>query len=163
MIDQVRLHTSSFGHSPEKFEAGTPDVAGAVGLAAAVNYLEGLGRASITSHEQLLTAQLLEGLRAIPAVRILGNPEPAANRIGLVSFTVTGTHPQDIALMLDADGIAIRIGAQCAQPFHRFLGLTASCRVSLGVYNTASEIDRFLASMANMRRRISRSVMLHFP
>jgi cysteine desulfurase/selenocysteine lyase len=163
MIDQVRRYSSSFASGPERFEAGTPDVAGAVGLAAAIGYLEKLGFASVMSHERLLVSHLLEGLRSIPAVRIHGNPEPAADRTGLVSFGVTGAHPQDIAVMLDEEGIAIRVGTQCAQPLHRFLGVAASCRVSLGIYNTIDDIDRFLAAISGVRRRISRNVMAFFP
>jgi cysteine desulfurase/selenocysteine lyase len=163
MIDQVRRYSSSFASGPERFEAGTPDVAGAAGLAAAIGYLEGLGFTSIMSHERLLASRLLEGLRSIPAVRIHGNSELAADRTSLVSFSITGAHPQDIAVMLDEGGIAIRVGTQCAQPLHRFLGVAATCRVSPGIYNTAKDIDRFLTAISDVRRRISRRVMALFP
>lgn len=163
MIDSVHAYDSTFETGPKRFEAGTPNVAGAIGLAAAIDYLGRIGFDEIGRIEHELATRLLDGLRAIDSVRILGNPYATLDRSGVVSFTVSGAHPQDIALVLDSENIAIRSGSHCAQPLHRALGIEASCRVSPCFYNTPEDIDRFLNATEDARRTISRRIMSVFP
>ena len=163
MIDTVQDLHSTFESGPKRFEAGTPNVAGAVGLAAAIDYLNRIGFEEIEEIERSLTTRLLDGMRSIDSVRIHGNPYATLDRSGVVAFGVAGTHPQDIALVLDARNIAIRSGSHCAQPLHRRLGIEMSCRVSPCFYNTPEQIDRFLDAVGEARRTISRRIMSVFP
>jgi cysteine desulfurase/selenocysteine lyase len=140
MIEVVRMEGSTFLPPPERFEAGVPPSAQAVGLAAACDYLDGLGMASIVAHEEALTAHALEALPAIPGVRILG-PLSTVDRGGAVSFEVAGIHPHDVGQVLDELGIAVRTGHHCAWPLHRALGVQASTRASFYLYNTHEEVD----------------------
>ena len=163
MVDQVERGRTTFQEGPRRFEAGTPNAAGAVGLAAAVGYLAGQGQDEVRAAERRLTARLLAGLASLDGVRVYGNPQADADRLGVVSFTLEGTDPQDVALVLDEAGIAIRAGTQCAQPLHRALGLQATCRASVGLYNGESDVDRFLEAVETARRRITRKIMALFP
>ena len=163
MVDQVERGRTTFQEGPRRFEAGTPNAAGAVGLAAAVGYLVGQGEGEVRAAERRLTARLLAGLASLDGVRVFGNPQAGADRLGVVSFTVAGTDPQDVASVLDEAGIAVRAGAQCAQPLHRALGVQATCRASLGLYNGDADVDRFLEAVETARRRITRKVMALFP
>ncbi|WP_139652818.1 aminotransferase class V-fold PLP-dependent enzyme [Raoultibacter phocaeensis] len=163
MIDEVREYRSTFENGPKRFEAGTPNVAGALGLATAIDYVQRIGFDEIGRVERQLATHLLDGMRAIDSVRIIGNPYATLDRTGVVAFTVDGAHPQDIALVLDGENIAIRTGSHCAQPLHRSLGLESSCRVSPCFYNTTAEIDRFLDTIESVRRTISRRIMAVFP
>ena len=163
MIDSVREYHSTFESGPKRFEAGTPNVAGALGLATAIDYIQRIGFDEIMRIEHELATRLLDGMRAIDSVRILGNPYATMDRTGVVAFTVAGAHPQDIALVLDGENIAIRTGSHCAQPLHRALGIESSCRVSPCFYNTPAEIDRFLNTIESVRRTISRRIMSVFP
>lgn len=163
MVDQVERGRTTFQEGPRRFEAGTPNAAGAVGLAAAVGYLAGQGQDEVRAAERRLTARLLAGLASLDGVRVYGNPQADADRLGVVSFTLEGTDPQDVALVLDEAGIAIRAGTQCAQPLHRALGLQATCRASVGLYNGESDVDRFLEAVETARRRITRKIMTLFP
>jgi cysteine desulfurase/selenocysteine lyase len=140
MIEVVRMEGSTFLPPPERFEAGVPPSAQAVGLAAACDYLDGLGMAAIVAHEEALTAHALEALAAIGGVRILG-PLTTENRGGAVSFEVEGIHPHDVGQVLDELGIAVRTGHHCAWPLHRALGVQASTRASFYLYNTHGEVD----------------------
>lgn len=136
---------------PTRFEAGTQMIAQVAGLDAALTWLEGVGMDRVAAHEAALTARLVEGVTSLDGVRVLG-PATAADRVGLVSFAVDGVHPHDVSQVLDADGIAIRVGHHCAQPIHRRLGVHASARASLGVYNTPDDVDFFVDRLANVRK-----------
>ncbi len=140
VIEVVRMEGSTFLPPPQRFEAGVPAAAQAVGLAAACDYLDAVGLDAIAEHERALTERALEALTAIPGVRVLG-PLTTERRGGAVSFTVDGVHPHDVGQVLDELGIAVRTGHHCAWPLHRALGVQASTRASFYLYNTAEEVD----------------------
>ncbi len=140
MIEVVRMEGSTFLPPPERFEAGVPAAAQAVGLAAACDYLDGLGMASVEAHEHALTGHALEVVGGIDGVRIIG-PLSTEHRGGAVSFVVDGIHPHDVGQVLDELGIAVRTGHHCAWPLHRALGVQASTRATFYVYNTHEEVD----------------------
>jgi cysteine desulfurase/selenocysteine lyase len=140
MIEVVHMERTTFLPPPERFEAGVPPTAQAVGLAAACDYLDGLGMANVVAHEEALTARGLELLSANPGVRILG-PLSTEDRGGALSFVVDGIHPHDVGQVLDELGIAVRTGHHCAWPLHRALGAQASTRATFYVYNTHDEVD----------------------
>jgi len=146
MIREVWLERATWNDVPYKFEAGTPPIAQAVGLGAAVDYLSSLGMGEVRRHDLELTARALEGLLAKDYVEVYGPRDPE-RRGGVVAFNLRGIHPHDVATLLDQEGIAIRAGHHCAQPLHRLLGIPASCRVSFYLYNTPEEVDRFLAAL----------------
>jgi cysteine desulfurase/selenocysteine lyase len=146
MIASVDFDGASWNELPWTFEAGTPMVAEAVGLAAAVDYLEAIGMDRVRAHEQALTEYMLEGLAAVPGLRVVGPPEASA-RGALASFTLEGMHPHDIAELLGREGVCVRAGHHCAQPLMRCLGLGATARASLGVYNERSDIDALVAAL----------------
>jgi cysteine desulfurase/selenocysteine lyase len=150
MISSVGLQEASWNELPWKFEAGTPPVAEAVGLAVAVDYLAALGMERVRAHERALTAQLLDGLGAVPGLRIVGPPEAEA-RGGLVSFTIEGMHPHDVAELADRAGVCIRAGHHCAQPLMRGLGVGATARASLGVYNDAEDVRALVDALVEAR------------
>ncbi|MDO5738658.1 MAG: SufS family cysteine desulfurase [Ornithinimicrobium sp.] len=150
MIEIVRMEGSTWAPPPQKFEAGVPMAAQAVGLAAAVDYLMELGLDRVHAHDQALMRHTLQGLAQRPWVRVLGPADPA-DRVGAVSFTVDGVHPHDVGQVLDDDGVAVRTGHHCAWPLHRRLGVPATTRVSFGVYTTTEEIDVFLAALDKVR------------
>jgi cysteine desulfurase/selenocysteine lyase len=145
MIERVGDGATTWNVVPHKFEAGTPNVGGAVGLAAAVAYLESIGMAEIGRHERELTALALAQLTSIDGVRVYG-PAPA-QRSGVVSFTVRGVHPHDLATILDHAGVCIRAGHHCAQPLMRGLGVQATARASFYVYNDTSDVDALVAGV----------------
>ena len=150
MIADVELECSTYADLPHKFEAGTPAIAEAVGLGAAIDYLTELGMDAIHAHEQQLTDYLLKGLAEVEGVTTYGptwNSGGQIARAGLASFTVDGVHANDIAALLDEDAIAIRSGHHCTQPLHKELGLSSTARASVYFYNTRAEIDAFLASL----------------
>lgn len=151
MIDEVYEDRSTFAESPLKFEAGTPNVEGAVGISAAIDYLEGIGMDEVHGIETGLTQYALEKMKAIDFVDIYG-PLDMQDRAGVISFNVADIHPHDVATILDQDGIAIRSGHHCAQPLMRYLGVPATCRASFYVYNTEEEIDIFAESLKNVRK-----------
>ena len=140
MIEMVRMEGSTFLPPPQRFEPGVPAVAQAVGLAAAVDYLSGLGMGNVAAHEESLTAHALDALREINGVRILG-PDTTKDRGGAVAFEVEGVHPHDVGQVLDELGIAVRTGHHCAWPLHRALGVQASTRATFYVYNMHAEVD----------------------
>jgi cysteine desulfurase / selenocysteine lyase len=144
MIQDVFLDHSSWADLPHKFEAGTPAIGEAIGMGAAISYLQGIGLERIHAWEQRLTRHLFQRLEAIEGLRILG-PTPAQqpDRAALAAFHVDGLHAHDIAALLDSAGICIRSGHHCTQPLHRQYGLSATARASLGFTNTFEEIDRF--------------------
>ena len=149
MIADVFLDHSTYAELPHKFEAGTPAIAEAIALGAAVDYLSRLGMDKIADYEHELTAYLFQQLNKIPAVKLYG-PQPKADgsgRASLAAFTVDGVHAQDLSTLLDQSGIAVRSGHHCTQPLHRLLGVTSTARASLYFYNTREEIDIFIAAL----------------
>ncbi|MCW3017994.1 MAG: cysteine desulfurase, SufS subfamily [Solirubrobacterales bacterium] len=150
MISSVDFQSATWNELPYKFEAGTPPIAEAVGLGAAVAYLDGLGMERVRAHERALTAYMLERLSEIPGLRIVGPPEADA-RGGLASFTIEGMHPHDVAELADRAGVCIRAGHHCAQPLMRCLGVGATARASVGVYNDRADIDALVDALASGR------------
>ncbi len=150
MIEYVTEDTASFAPLPEKFEAGTPNVEGAVGLAAAIDYLNNIGLDKIYQHEIDLTAYALEKMKGIPYLTLYG-PLDLEDRGGIISFNVDKVHPHDLASIVDLDGIALRAGHHCAQPLLNFLQVGASCRISFYLYNTKDDVDKLLESLERAR------------
>jgi cysteine desulfurase / selenocysteine lyase len=146
MIDLVERERSTWAALPHKFEAGTPNIAGAVGMAAAVEYLEGVGPEAILRHEQDLVARALKGLAGVEGVRLFGPPDPA-ERAGVVSFTLEGIHPHDVSQVLDAEAVAVRAGHHCTQLVMRRYGVPATTRASFYLYNTRDEVDRLVKGL----------------
>lgn len=151
MVEVVTMEKTTYAPPPARFEAGTQPVAQAVGMGAAADYLVGIGMDKIAAHEETLTKQMLDGIAKIPGVRVLG-PLSAEGRTGSVAFDVEGVHPHDVGQYLDSLGVAVRVGHHCAQPIHRHFGVFASSRASLGPYNTANEVDIFVAALAGVRK-----------
>jgi cysteine desulfurase/selenocysteine lyase len=149
MIREVHLDRTEWNDVPWKFEAGTPAIAQAIGLGAAVEYLSQLGMENVLAHERALVRYAMERLQDVEGVRILG-PRPE-DRGGVVSFTLGDIHPHDIAALLDAEGIAIRAGYHCAQPLHERYGLGATARASFYIYNTPEEIDRLAQALEKVK------------
>jgi cysteine desulfurase / selenocysteine lyase len=150
MIDVVNPDDSTWADVPHKFEAGTPNVGGAVGMAAAAAFLESLGRDAVLAHEQDLVAYGLDRLRQVKGLRLFG-PRDAAGRIAVFSFALDGVHPHDVATILDAEGIAVRAGHHCTQPLMRRLGVPATTRASCYVYNTTADLDRLAEGLDKAR------------
>jgi cysteine desulfurase / selenocysteine lyase len=149
MIADVFLDHATYADLPHKFEAGTPAIAEAIALGAAVDYLSSLGMDNIHAYEAELTAYLFQQLQQLPDVKIYG-PQPDANgegRAALASFTVGSVHPHDLSTILDQAGVAIRAGHHCTQPLHRYIAAQSTARASLYFYNTKAEIDTFIASL----------------
>ncbi|MCA9569493.1 MAG: cysteine desulfurase [Myxococcales bacterium] len=149
MIETVRFEGSTWAAPPARFEAGTPYIAGAVGIGAAARFLMDVGRDAVSAHEARLLARATAGLQSLDGVRILGT---APHKAAVLSFVVDGLHPTDVGTFLDEDGIAVRTGHHCAQPLMERLGVEATARASFGLYNTEAEVDRFLTSMAKIVR-----------
>lgn len=149
MIREVRFEGTVFSDPPHRFEAGTPNVAGHIGLGAAVAYLDGIGMEAIAAREAALLAHLTDEMRAIDGVRIIGTAERKA---AVVSFLVEGAHAHDLATLLDLEGVAVRSGHHCAHPLMAFFGVPATCRASLAFYNTHAEIEAFAAALRKVRR-----------
>ncbi|MFZ5662194.1 MAG: cysteine desulfurase [Pseudomonadota bacterium] len=152
MIKEVRFDGTVFNEGPHKFEAGTPNIAGFVGLGAAVDYLAGIGMDAIEAREKALLAHATEALSAIDGVRILGRPREKA---AVISFLVDGAHAHDLATLLDLEGIAVRSGHHCAHPLMQHYGVPATCRASFAFYNTHEEIDAFVAALVKVRRLLA--------
>ena len=146
MIETVTMQGSTYAPVPQKFEAGVPVAAQAVGLAAACDYLTELGMARVHAHETALAQRLLEGLARRPWVRVLG-PDQPQDRGSVVAFVVEGVHAHDVGQILDDQGVAVRVGHHCAWPLHRALGVAASTRASFAAYNTPEEVDALLAAL----------------
>jgi cysteine desulfurase/selenocysteine lyase len=144
MIASVTFENTTFAPIPERFEAGTPAIAEAVGLGVALDYLDSLGLSAIEQHEAELLAHGTQLLLAIPGLRLIGT---APGKIGVLSFVVRGVHPHDLGTILDQEGIAIRAGHHCAQPLHARFGIVASARASLGLYNDREDLDRLAAAV----------------
>jgi cysteine desulfurase/selenocysteine lyase len=148
MIDQVSFEGTTFAAPPHRFEAGTPNIAGIIGLGAAAQYLQAIGLAAIAEREQQLAAHALAALQAVPGLRLIGQ---AAARAPVFSFLLDGAQAQDVATLIDLDGIAVRSGHHCAHPLMQFYGVPATCRASLAFYNTVEEIDALAAALGRAR------------
>jgi len=146
MIETVRMEATTYAAPPQRFEAGSPNSAQAVGLGAAIDYLGQLGMDRIAAHEHALTEQLLAGLAERPWVRVVG-PATAVDRVGAVAFDVEGVHAHDVGQVLDDQGVAVRVGHHCAWPLHRRMGVTATTRATLAAYNSPAEVDAMLEAL----------------
>ncbi len=151
MIEYVYEKEATFAPLPYKFEAGTQNVEGAVGLKAAIDYLENIGMDKIEEHERFLVEYALDKMLSIPYVNVQG-PKDLNKRGGIISFTIDDVHPHDVSTILDSYGIAIRAGHHCAQPLMRYLKLPATSRVSFYLYNTKEDIDQFIEGLRNVRK-----------
>lgn len=150
MVDSVTMESATWAATPRKFEAGVPNMAQAVGLSAAIDYLNQIGMHNIAQHEQDLTSYLLEGITSISGVKVIG-PVDMKDRGGVVSFTVDGVHPHDVGQVLDQYGIAVRTGHHCAWPLMRNLNLVGTTRASLYLYNSKSDVDSLLESIEKVK------------
>jgi cysteine desulfurase / selenocysteine lyase len=148
MILSVSFEKTTYNELPYKFEAGTPNISGAVGLAAAMDYVEGLGIAAIAAHEQRLLALATAELARLPYIQLIGT---AAHKASVLSFTMTGVHPHDLGTVLDAQGVAVRTGHHCAMPVMTFLGIPATARASFACYNTEEDVARLVAALKRAR------------
>ncbi len=148
MIAGVRLEGADWNEVPYKFEAGTPNIAGAIGLAAAIDYLEAVGMENVHAHEQRLTAYARRWLEEVGGIEIYG---PRGERSGLLSFNLAGIHPHDVATVLNEEGVAIRAGHHCAQPLMDWLEVPATNRASFYIYNTEADVDRLAAALVKTK------------
>ena len=153
MIESVTRTGATYAEVPHRFEAGTVNAVGAVGLAAAIDYLERIGFTDMMAQEELLVARAMEGIAKIPGIQVLGSKDPK-NHTGIVNFLVDGVHPHDVAEILESDGVNVRSGHHCAQPLLQHLGCRASTRASLMFYNTTDEVDRLVESLKTLRGRM---------
>jgi cysteine desulfurase/selenocysteine lyase len=151
MIRRVTLEGTEYNDIPYRFEAGTPNIAGAIGLGAAVDYLTGIGMDVIHEHERVLTAYALERLAEVPGVSVLG-PNDANRKCGVAAMVLEEAHPHDVAQVLDHAGIAVRAGHHCAMPLHQRFGVVASTRASFYLYNSLSEIDRLIEGLYEVKK-----------
>jgi cysteine desulfurase/selenocysteine lyase len=148
MIRSVSFAKTEYAEPPARFEAGTPNIVGAIALGAAVDYLQGLGLEAIRQYESGLLDYATEALSAMPGVRLVGT---ATHRASVVSFLIEGAHPHDVGTILDREGIAVRAGHHCAQPVMDHFGVPATVRASLALYNTRQEIDRLVTGVAKVQ------------
>ena len=148
MIDRVSFAGTTWAPAPQRFEAGTPHIVGALGLHAAIDYVEGIGLAAIHAHELALVAKTREALSAINSVRLFGPADSA----GIVSFAIEGVHPHDIGTILDEEGVAIRAGHHCAQPLMEHLDLPATARASFGIYSDEADVDALVRGIERVTR-----------
>jgi cysteine desulfurase / selenocysteine lyase len=154
MIDFVHLQESTWKELPWKFEAGTPIIAGAIGLGAAIDFLNEIGLDNIAQHEHKLAAYALEKMSSVPGMTIYG-PLDAVKRAGLVTFNISDVHPHDVATVLDAEGIAVRAGHHCAQPLMKWLKASATARASFYLYNTEDDIDKLVEGLVKTKEYFS--------
>ena len=153
MIRKVRFEETTWGDLPHKFEAGTAPIAEAVGMGAAIDYLNGIGLDVIERYEQELAAYALDSLADIPGVQTYGPPPD--RRAGIVSFNVEGVHPHDVAQILDMEGVAIRAGHHCCQPLMAKLGVAATNRASFYLYSVRDEVDRLVEGVAKAKKLLT--------
>lgn len=151
MIREVHVKETKFNDLPHKFEAGTPFIEGAIGLGAAVSYLQAIGMKEVRRHEKELVAYALKKLSSISGVTVYGPTDPAI-RGSVISFRLKGVHPHDVAQVLDADNICIRVGYHCAMPLHEFLGIGATCRASFYIYTAKEDIDMLISGLKKVQK-----------
>lgn len=154
MIDFVGLYESTWKELPWKFEAGTPIIAGAIGLGAAIDFLEEIGLENITEHEHKLAAYAMEKMSSINGLTIYG-PQNANNRAGVITFNIEDVHPHDVATVLDAEGIAVRAGHHCAQPLMKWLNVSATARASFYLYNSEEDVDKLVEGIGKTKEYFS--------
>jgi cysteine desulfurase/selenocysteine lyase len=152
MIREVRFEGTTFADPPHRFEAGTPNIAGIIGLGAAIEYLGSIGMARIAAYEQELLRYATDALSRVPGLRIFGQ---ARHKAAVISFLVEGTHAHDLATIVDTEGVAVRSGHHCAHPLMQFFGVPATARASLSFYNTRGEVDRLVAALEKARRMLA--------
>jgi cysteine desulfurase/selenocysteine lyase len=151
MISEVHLDRTLWNHIPHKFEAGTPNIAGSIGLGNAISYLEKIGMENVRQHEIEITDYAINEMSKLNGVNILG-PKKAGEKGGVIAFTLTGVHPHDVAQILDEDNICIRVGYHCAQPLHEFTGCGPTGRASFYIYTGKKDIDVFVSGLEKVRR-----------
>jgi cysteine desulfurase/selenocysteine lyase len=151
MIREVRFDGTTYADPPHRFEAGTPNIAGFVGLGAAIDYIESIGRDRIAAAERALLDYATSALKRVPGLRIIGE---AKRKAAVISFLIDGVHAHDLATLLDHEGIAVRSGHHCAHPLMRFYGVPATCRASFAFYNTHEEVDRFVEALGRVRKML---------
>ena len=151
MIETVTMERSTFARPPARFEAGTPPIAQAIGLAAAADYLDRVGMENIAAHEQQITAYALGALQEIDGLTVVG-PKDAVDRGGAISFTLDSVHPHDIAQLLDSRGVAVRAGHHCAKPAHLRFGVQATTRASFYLYTTTQEVDALVEALHHTKK-----------
>ena len=154
MIDFVGLYESTWKELPWKFEGGTPIIAGAIGIGAAIDFLEEIGLDNIERHEHKLAAYAMEKMSAVEGLTIYG-PKDAEKRAGVVTFNINDVHPHDVATVLDADGIAVRAGHHCAQPLMKWLDVSSTARASFYLYNTEEDIDKLVSGLVKTKEYFS--------
>ena len=152
MILSVTFERTTYNSIPHKFEAGTPPIAAAIGLAAAIDYLSAIGMDAISTHEQDLLDYASEQMRRMPGVRIIGS---AAHKAAVLSFVLEGVHPHDVGTLLNSEGIAVRTGHHCAQPVMQRLKLPATTRASFAFYNSRAEVDALIAGICSVQKVFS--------
>ncbi|HVT33798.1 MAG TPA: cysteine desulfurase [Rhodanobacteraceae bacterium] len=152
MIREVRFDGTTYADPPHRFEAGTPNIAGFVGLGAAIDYIESIGRERIAAWEHELLEYATSALKTVPGLRIFGE---AKRKAAVISFLIDGVHAHDLATLLDHEGIAVRSGHHCAHPLMRFYGVPATCRASFAFYNTREEVDRLVEAIARVRKLLA--------
>ncbi|MBZ0290292.1 MAG: aminotransferase class V-fold PLP-dependent enzyme, partial [Anaerolineae bacterium] len=155
MISQVKLEGSTWNDLPYKFEAGTPIIAGAIGLGYAVDYLSELGMDKIHAHEQAITAYALDRLAEVPGLTVYGPSDPS-QKGAVAAFKFDDIHAHDVAQILDGEGVAVRAGHHCAMPLHDHLGAHATARASFYLYNTPSEVDALIEALYKAKKAFSR-------
>jgi len=148
MIDRVSITSSTYADAPERFEAGTPPIAEAMGLSAAIDYVQAIGMDQIRDHEQDLMSYAHQRLSAVEGLRLIGT---APGKSGVISFVMDCAHPHDISTIIDRSGVAIRAGHHCAQPLHDFLDLPATARASVAIYNQRSDFDRLAEALEKVK------------
>jgi len=149
MVERVTLEKATFAPPPSRFEAGTPPISEAIGLATAIDYLSGFDTGAVQAHEEALLRHAEEAVAGVSGVRIMGRP---ARRVGALSFVMDGVHPHDVGTILDRDGVAVRAGHHCAQPLMRRLGVGGTVRASFGLYNTAADVEALVVSLQSVRK-----------
>lgn len=148
MIEEVTLDSVTYNHAPHRFEAGTPPIAQAIGLGAALDYVESIGRECIAAHESELLAYANDQLAGLNSLRIIGN---APGKGAIISFELEGIHAHDVSMLIDRSGIAVRAGTHCAQPLLQRFGVTSTCRASFGMYNNRADVDALVVSLEKAR------------
>jgi cysteine desulfurase/selenocysteine lyase len=152
MIKMVTFEKTTFADLPHKFEAGTPNIAGFIGLGAALDYVEAMGRSRIAAYENELRLYATAAMKSVPGLRLFGE---SAHKAAVLSFLIDGIHAHDLATLLDHEGVAVRSGHHCAHPLMQFYGVPATARASLSFYNTREEIDRFIDAIARVRKLLA--------
>jgi cysteine desulfurase / selenocysteine lyase len=152
MISEVTTDAITYNDPPHRFEAGTPAIVEAIGLGAALDYMQDVGIDAVAAHEKALHDHAMKRLRAINSLRIFGQ---AKHKGPIISFTMNGAHAHDVATVIDQHGVAVRAGTHCTQPLLQRLGVTATCRASLGMYNTIAEVDKLAEALISAQRIFS--------